>query len=68
MREIVDELGRISGMQLEVREDPALVRPVETPVLRGDPSRIHADTGWSATTPIETTLTDLLGYYERAAV
>ena len=68
MREIVDELGRISGMQLEVREDPALVRPVETPVLRGDPSRIRTDTGWSATTPIKTTLTDLLGYYERAAV
>ncbi|HXN09330.1 MAG TPA: GDP-mannose 4,6-dehydratase [Candidatus Acidoferrales bacterium] len=68
MREIVDELGRISGMQLNLREDPALLRPVETPVLRGDASRIRSDTGWSATTPIQTTLTDLLGYYERVAV
>jgi GDP-4-dehydro-6-deoxy-D-mannose reductase len=68
MREIVQELGRISGLQLDVREDPALLRPVETPVLRGDASRIRTDTGWTATTPIQKTLTDLLGYYERVAV
>ena len=68
MRDIVDEMGSISGVRLEVTEDPDLVRPVETPVLRGDPSRIHADTGWSATTPIQKTLGDLLEYYERATV
>jgi GDP-4-dehydro-6-deoxy-D-mannose reductase len=67
MREIVDELGRIAGVKLELQEDPALIRPVDTPVLRGDPSRIFADTGWSATTPLQKTLTDLLGYYERDA-
>lgn len=67
MREIVDELGRLGGVKLELQEDPALLRPVDTPVLRGDPSRIFADTGWSATTPLQTTLTDLLEYYERVA-
>jgi len=67
MRDIVVELVRISGVSAEIREDPALVRVVETPVLRGDPSRIAADTGWKATTPLQTTLADLLEYYARGA-
>ncbi|HEV2878801.1 MAG TPA: GDP-mannose 4,6-dehydratase [Candidatus Eremiobacteraceae bacterium] len=66
MREIADTLARISGVPLVIREDPALLRPVENPVLRGDASRIAADTGWKATTPLETTLADLLDYYNHA--
>lgn len=67
MREIVDELARQSGVRVRIEEDPALIRPVETPVLRGDPSRIAADTGWRTTTPLAKTLADLLEYYEHAA-
>ncbi len=67
MREIVDELVLLRGITVEVREDPALVRAADNPVLRGDPSRIAADTGWKATTPLQTTLKDLLEYYERDA-
>ncbi len=67
MREIVNELLRISGVQAEIREDETLIRAVENPALRGDPSLITRDTGWKAATPIAQTLTDMLEYYARAA-
>lgn len=68
MREIVEELLRIAGVQAEIRREPGLERPTETPVLRGDPSLIKRDTGWSPTTPIEQTLSDMLEYFSRVAI
>jgi GDP-4-dehydro-6-deoxy-D-mannose reductase len=67
MREVVDELARLAGVRVEARQDPELVRPVDNPMLRGDPSRIFAQTGWQAATPLSTTLADLLEFYGRAA-
>lgn len=67
IKEIVESLLRIGGVEAEIREDPALVRAVETPQLVGDPSLIHKDTGWSASTPLEQTLRDLFHYYADVA-
>lgn len=67
MREIVDELARIAGISVTTRVDPALLRPIDTPRLRGDHSRITADTGWQATIPLEKTLSDLLEYHARGS-
>jgi GDP-4-dehydro-6-deoxy-D-mannose reductase len=36
------------------------VRPVDLPVLRGDPSRLQAATGWQPEIPLDQTLRDLL--------
>ena len=66
MREIVDELARIAGVNVQVRQDPALLRPIDTPRLRGDASRIAADTGWRTAIPLTTTLADLLEYHAHA--
>ncbi len=67
MEEIVRELMRIACVKAEVRRKPELVRPVETPVLRGDPSLIERQVGWRAVTPIERTLADMLEYFSHAA-
>ena len=40
--------------------DPDLFRPVDTPVLRGDPSRLHAATGWQPGISLDDTLADVL--------
>ncbi|HEX5725478.1 MAG TPA: GDP-mannose 4,6-dehydratase, partial [Longimicrobiaceae bacterium] len=45
MRELVDELLLLSGTGARVETDPARVRPVEVPLLRGDPARLRA-LGW----------------------
>jgi GDP-4-dehydro-6-deoxy-D-mannose reductase len=45
-------------MQLET--DPALLRPVDIPVLRGDATKLRDATGWQPRIPIDQTLADLL--------
>ena len=46
-----------------MKVDPARYRPNDTPLLLGDPSRVHADLGWAAEIPLEQTLDDLLEYW-----
>jgi GDP-4-dehydro-6-deoxy-D-mannose reductase len=61
--EIVDELVRQARCRLEVRVDPARLRRSDVPALVGDPARLQALTGWSASIPLATTLRDLLDHW-----
>ncbi len=63
IREIADRLLRLAGTTLEFETDPSLVRPVEVPVLRGDPGRLVEATGWKPEIPLEQTLADVLAYW-----
>jgi GDP-4-dehydro-6-deoxy-D-mannose reductase len=58
--ELVQRLLAMSGKDLRVEEDPDLMRPVDVPVLRGDPARIQAATGWRPEIPLDQTLADVL--------
>ncbi len=46
IREIVDALAAIAGIEVAVEVDPALVRQDDPPEIRGDASLIAADLGW----------------------
>jgi GDP-4-dehydro-6-deoxy-D-mannose reductase len=48
---------------IEIREDPALMRPVDIPVLVGDGRKILRDVGWRPEIPFEQTLRDMLEYW-----
>lgn len=61
--EIASCLLELAGHDLELVTDPSLVRPVDVPILRGDPSKLHAITGWEPTFSIESTLRDVLDYW-----
>ena len=63
MREIVDGLVRIAGVEVTIEEDPARMRPSDTPLLVGDSSALQRATGWTPTIPLVQTLTDLLASY-----
>ncbi|HAM00952.1 MAG TPA: GDP-mannose 4,6 dehydratase, partial [Acidimicrobiaceae bacterium] len=39
-------LLQLAGVDLELVTDPELARPVDVPVMYGDPSRLKAATGW----------------------
>jgi GDP-4-dehydro-6-deoxy-D-mannose reductase len=65
--EIADGLLALAGTSLAFEADPSLVRPVEVPVLRGDPGHLMADTGWKPEIPLEQTLADVLAYWEQHA-
>jgi len=57
-------LERAPGdVRLEV--DPQRVRPVEVPVLRGDPQRLVAVTGWQREHSLHDTLDDVLAGWHR---
>ena len=63
--DVAARLMALSGVELEMVTDPELVRPVDTPVLRGDPSRLVAATGWAPCIPLDETLRDVLSELER---
>lgn len=58
--DLAGQLVRMARLPIELETDPALLRPVDLPVLRGDPGRLRAATGWEPEIPIEQTLADLL--------
>ena len=67
--ELADRLLSLAGRPMRLEEDPDLQRPVEVPVLRGDPTKVHKATGWQPEIPLDETLADLLAEWrERIGV
>ena len=66
IQEIADRLLAQAGSSVRLVQDPSLMRPVEVPVLRGDPSRLTAATGWVPELPLDQTLADVLGHWRAA--
>ncbi|MDP9389499.1 MAG: GDP-mannose 4,6-dehydratase [Actinomycetota bacterium] len=60
VEELVGRLLALAGADLDVVADPALVRPVDVPVLRGDPSRLRQATGWAPAVSLDDTLAAVL--------
>ena len=66
IQEIADRLLAAAGSSVRLVPDPALMRPVEVPVLRGDPTRLTSATGWVPELSIDQTLVDVLEYWRAA--
>lgn len=60
MEDVVRRLLHLSGTDLELVTDPDLFRPVDVPVLEGDPARLRAATGWRCEVPLDATLADVV--------
>jgi GDP-4-dehydro-6-deoxy-D-mannose reductase len=65
--EVAERLCALAEVDLELVTDPDLVRPVDLPVLRGDASRLAADTGWKPERTLDETLSDVLDYWRTQA-
>ena len=50
----------LAGAEIQLVPDRDLMRPVDVPVVRGDPAKLHAATGWQPEFDLETTLRDVL--------
>ncbi len=57
----------LAGVELRLVTDPDLVRPVDSSVVRGDPSLLYEATGWSPRLSLDTTLRDVLRHLEAEA-
>ncbi len=63
IREVLDMLLGMTKTKIEVKQDPARLRPSDVPVLLGDNSKFVKATGWQPTIPFEQTLRDMLEYW-----
>ena len=45
--ELAERMVALATRPMRIEPDPALQRRVETPVLRGDPSKLRRTTGWA---------------------
>ncbi len=63
MRAVLDMLLSFSTVKVEVKQDPARMRPSDVPILIGDNSKFVAKTGWKPEIPFEKTMKDLLDYW-----
>jgi len=60
LREMLDRLCDLAGVEVEVVVDPERLRPSDLPVLVGDPTRLRAATGWEPRYALEQSLEELL--------
>lgn len=61
--DLLDRLLGLARVRVDVRVDPARLRPSDIPLLVGDPSRIASELGWRVEIPIDETLGHVLGYW-----
>jgi GDP-4-dehydro-6-deoxy-D-mannose reductase len=62
---VLDFLVSLSTVKVDIRQDPARMRPSDIPVMVCDPTRFHNRTGWKTEIPIEQTLKDILDYWRK---
>jgi GDP-4-dehydro-6-deoxy-D-mannose reductase len=63
IREVLRQLITIAHVPVEVREDPARMRPSDVPVFVGNAAKLRARTGWEPGIPLSRSLRDI---YEAA--
>jgi GDP-4-dehydro-6-deoxy-D-mannose reductase len=60
IHEILDILISYSRVSVRIEQDPARMRPSDTPEIRCDARKFYQATGWQPTIPLEQTLQDVL--------
>jgi GDP-4-dehydro-6-deoxy-D-mannose reductase len=63
MQDMLDMLLDMTDVKVEVKQDPARMRPSDVPLLVGDSSKFRKKTGWKPTIAYEKTLEDTLNYW-----
>jgi len=63
---LLDYMINAAGVNVEIKIDPSRFRLVDANYIRGSNSKIKDVIGWQPRIPIETTLQDLLAFWENA--
>ncbi|MGH7728528.1 MAG: NAD-dependent epimerase/dehydratase family protein [Vulcanimicrobiaceae bacterium] len=58
IRELLRRLITIAHVPVEIREDPARLRPSDAPLICGSSAKLRAATGWAPAIPLERSLRD----------
>ena len=65
VRTLVELMKARARVPIAMEQDPARLRPNDTPMVLGDHGRLTADTGWTPQIPLEQTVDDLLAYWRQ---
>ncbi len=65
--DVAQRLLEIADVDMQLVVDPSLARPVDVPVLRGDPTKLREATGWAPEIDLAKTLRDVLDHWSRKA-
>jgi GDP-4-dehydro-6-deoxy-D-mannose reductase len=60
IEEMAVRMLELAGADLELVPDPELERPVDVPLLLGDPGKLRAATGWEPEVGIDRSLGEVL--------
>ena len=63
IKKVLEILLAYSKVKVEVKQDPARMRPSDVPILLGDNSKFRQQTGWKPAIAFEKTMKDLLDYW-----
>jgi GDP-4-dehydro-6-deoxy-D-mannose reductase len=63
MRSVLEALVARARVKVRVETDAALMRPIDTPFVLGDATRLRETTGWQPEISFDRTLDDLLNYW-----
>jgi GDP-4-dehydro-6-deoxy-D-mannose reductase len=65
LRDIIGALCGICGIEVEVEVAAERLRPSEQRRMRGSFDKLRADTGWAPVIPFESTLRDIVDYWDQ---
>lgn len=65
LRDVIDQLTRLAGLTVEIRQESSRLRESDTPRMRGDAGLLTRHTDWKASIPFEKTLGDILDFWRR---
>ena len=65
IRELLNNLLKLSSKQIEVMKDPQRMRPSDNPILQGSSSKFKEKCGWKPEIPLDKTLKDILEYWRK---
>jgi GDP-4-dehydro-6-deoxy-D-mannose reductase len=60
VQQVLDRIVARTNLRAVPTEDPALVRPVDVPMLVGDSRKLQHATGWRVTRSLDDIIDDLL--------
>ncbi len=63
IEDVLKMMLAMSNVKVEIKQDPARMRPSDVPILIGDTKKFQEKTGWKAEIPFEKTAADLLNYW-----
>ncbi len=64
IRKLLNKIIELSGIKTDIMTDPKLLRPLDTPLISADITKLRDHTGFVPEYSLSETLTDLLNYWK----